>query len=550
MIFILIVFAILSTFFYTITPYITGQAIDLMVIGSAGSQEIKRYLLILVFLYFMYFIFTLLLNLFSHRYAIEKTKEKRKLIIEKTMRLPFSKFDLIDRSKLSNLLSLDTNLYLDGLGIFLTQALTGLLTIVLSLILMFKTDMYLSVLVIIASPFIFYASKYLASNSRKAFEAQQSAFDEILSVTKDHLDNELIIKTYGYKNTAKDKFINKNKVLNHHSLRAQVYSAFVNPSTRFLNNILYVLIGALGSILMKKAALSVGQMVSFVSYSLMFSKPINELSSAMGQISAAQAANKRIETFLETKSEPDTGGKVAIENKDICFKNVSFSYTSKQNLIKNFNLDIKKNSKIAIVGPTGAGKSTIINLLMRFYDVSQGEILLEDVDIMSLTKENTREHISIVLQTPWVFEGSVIDNIRYSNPKASDEAVIAAAKKARADQFINQLEHGYHSIIDENLSLGEQQRISIARALLIDRPIYILDEASSNLDAVTEKEIQSVFDDIMANHTSFFVAHRLNTVVDADQIIFMSEGNIKEVGTHDELMSKKGLYYEMYQANM
>lgn len=550
MIFILIILGFLSTAFYALTPYVIGETIDLMNYGMTDFTIIKAKVLLIVGLYLLSFVTTIFLNLLSQKYAAKHSEKLRRKLIDKTLKVPFSRFDIMNHSQINNYLSLDSNLVLDGLAIFLTQAITGVFTIILALILMLRTNVSLTLIVLIASPFIYKASKYLAVQSKKAFEAQQASFDQMIALTKDHLDNEVIMKAYQYQKTAKIDFEQTNTALNYHSRRAQIFSAFVNPSTRFLNNILYVLIAALGAYLMSNSAITVGAMISFVSYSLMFSKPINELSSAMGQISAAQAADGRIQEYLKLNEEIDEGKAVTVKQKDIQFKDVCFSYVKGNPLIDNFNLDIKKNSKIAIVGPTGAGKSTIINLLMRFYELDSGTIYLGDDDIQALSLSNSREHISIVLQTPWVFTGTVYDNIRYSNPKASDEEVEQAAKKARAHQFIMQMDQGYQSVINENLSLGEKQRISIARALLIERPIYILDEASSNLDAVTEKQIQSVFDDIMKNHTSFFVAHRLNTVVDADQIIFMNEGKIEEIGTHDELMNKKGLYYQMYQANM
>lgn len=550
MIFILIILGFLSTVFYALTPYVIGDTIDLMNYGMTDFTTIKTKVLLIVGLYLLSFITTIFLNLLSQKYAAKHSEKLRGKLINKTLKVPFSKFDIMNHSQINNYLSLDSNLVLDGLAIFLTQAITGVFTIILALILMLRTNVSLTLIVLVASPFIYKASKYLAIQSKKAFEAQQASFDEMISLTKDHLDNEVIMKAYQYQKTAKEDFEQTNSTLNYHSRRAQIFSAFVNPSTRFLNNILYVLIAALGAYLMSNSVITVGAMISFVSYSLMFSKPINELSSAMGQISAAQAADGRIQEYLKLKEEIDEGNAVTVKQKDIKFEDVSFSYVKGKPLIDNFNLDIKKNSKIAIVGPTGAGKSTIINLLMRFYALDSGTIYLGEDDVQNLSLSNSREHISIVLQTPWVFTGTVYDNIRYSNPKASDEDVKQAAKKARAHQFIMQMDQGYESMINENLSLGEKQRISIARALLIERPIYILDEASSNLDAVTEKQIQSVFDDIMKNHTSFFVAHRLNTVVDADQIIFMNEGKIEEIGTHKELMDKKGLYYQMYQANM
>ena len=550
MIYLLVFIGFVSTVFYAITPYIIGQTIDLMVYEAMDFSLIKVKISIIVLLYLLTFISSVFLNLLSQKYAAKQSKKLRENLINKTLKIPFSKFDILNHSQINNYLALDSNLVLDGLSIFLTQAITGVFTIVLSLMLMFKTNIILTILVLVCSPFIYKASKYLATQSKKAFEAQQASFDEMLSLTKDHLDNEVIMKSYQYQDNAEKQFYEKNEILNYHSRRAQIFSAFVNPSTRFLNNILYVLIAALGAYLMISGSITVGAMISFVSYSLMFSKPINELSSAMGQISAAQAAKSRIDEFLDLPNEVDKGIEVNVKQKDIRFDKVSFSYNRDKELIKDFSLDIEKKSKIAIVGPTGAGKSTIINLLMRFYELDSGEIFLGENNIKELTLANSREHISIVLQTPWVFEDTVFENIRYSNPQACDEDVIKAAKKARAHQFIMQMEQGYDSIINENLSLGEQQRISIARALLVERPIYILDEASSNLDAVTEKQIQSVFDDIMENHTSFFVAHRLNTVVDADKIIFMSDGKIKEVGNHQELMDLKGQYYQMYQANM
>ena len=544
----LVVLSFLSSLALVLSPYFIGIAVDGMIVGHSDFKILANYMLIIGSLYLLYFFFTFILGLMSNHLAIKIAKEKRNSINNKILTLPFSFLDSFDNSHVQNLMGSDSNLLMDGLNMFFNQAVTGVFTIIIALVLMFKVNIPMTVGIVILSPIIYFASKKLSKASLISFRKQQRAYDALASKTRNLLDNNLLINTYNYHNRASSEFTEHNESLNKLGLRAQVLSALINPTTRLINNLLYVFVAISGALSVIYLDLSIGLFLSFISYTLMFTKPINELSAVLAQVISAKSAFERIESFLELEEEVDYSEKFEGDNPVIEFERVDFSYQVNQELIKDLSLSINPLSKIAIVGPTGAGKSTLINLLMRYYDLNDGSITFNHQDISLVSRESIRNQIGIVLQEPWIFNGSIAENIAYGKKDASNEEIVAAAKKAGAHGFIMRFPKGYDTLAQRELSTGEKQMITIARALLLDKPIYILDEATSNLDSLTEYKIQETFEEIMKNHTSFFVAHRLHTIVDADVILVMKKGQIIEKGKHADLMAEDGFYKALYES--
>lgn len=545
---VLVVLSFLSSLALVLSPYFIGIAVDGMIVGYTDFKILANYMFVIGSLYLLYFFFTFVLGLMSNSLAIKISKEKRNSINNKILVLPFSFLDSFDNSHVQNLMGSDSNLLMDGLNMFFNQAVTGVFTIIIALILMFKVNIPMTLGIIILSPIIYLASKKLSKASLISFRKQQRAYDALASKTRNLLENSLLINTYNYHDRASTEFIEHNESLNRLGFRAQVLSALINPTTRLINNLLYVFVAISGALSVIYLDLSIGLFLSFISYTLMFTKPINELSAVLAQVISAKSAFERIESFLELEEEVDYYQKFEGDNPVIDFEHVDFSYQVNQELIKDLNLSIDPLSKIAIVGPTGAGKSTLINLLMRYYDLNDGSIKFNNQDISLVSRESIRNQIGIVLQEPWIFNGSIAENIAYGKKDASDEEIVAAAKKAGAHGFIMRFPKGYDTLAQQELSTGEKQMITIARALLLDKPIYILDEATSNLDSLTEYKIQETFEEIMKNHTSFFVAHRLHTIVDADVILVMKEGKIIEKGKHVDLMYEDGFYKVLYES--
>ena len=396
---------------------------------------------------------------------------------------------------------------------------------------------------------MYLSAKLITQRSLKLHRLQQHLSANLSGLSSEAINNSQLIMSYNYQDDIKQKFDVINQELRNVSEKAVFIAALPNPTTRVVNNIGYMLIGLTGAYAVFNFGLSVGFLTSFVSYSIMFSKPFNELSGIVSQISAAKAGYERIQSFLKMNDEEDPKEKVLLQGKTISFEDVSFSYDGTHMIIKDLNLDVEEKSKVAIVGPTGAGKSTLINLLMKYYEVSSGSLKIDNVDTHLISKASSRNLMSIVLQDPWLFNGTIKDNIKYGRPEASDQSVMDAASKAGVHDYITSLDKGYDTIVEigsKNISLGQRQMITIARALLVDSPIIILDEATSSLDVVTEQEIQKVFTTIMKEKTSFFIAHRLNTVIDSDVILVMKDGRLIEQGNHQSLMNQKGFYYQMY----
>lgn len=544
------ILALMASLTLVLSPYYLGFAIDGMIgIGNVDFQSVINYLSIAALMYVLNFILTWIVALVSNSFAVNLVYNLRNKLKLKLSKLPLSVLDREPIGNLQALFSNDGELVIDGLNQFINQALSGVFVILISLFFMLRINVFMTVVTVSLVPIMYLSAKFITQRSLKLHRLQQHLSAKLSGLSSEAINNSQLIMSYNYQDDIKQKFDVINQELRNVSEKAVFIAALPNPTTRVVNNIGYMLIGLTGAYAVFNFGLSVGFLTSFVSYSIMFSKPFNELSGIVSQISAAKAGYERIQSFLKMNDEADPKEKVQLQGKTISFEDVSFSYDGTHMIIKDLNLDVEEKSKVAIVGPTGAGKSTLINLLMKYYEVSSGSLKIDNVDTHLISKASSRSLMSIVLQDPWLFNGTIKDNIKYGRPEASDQSVMDAASKAGVHDYITSLDNGYDTIVEigsKNISLGQRQMITIARALLVDSPIIILDEATSSLDVVTEQEIQKVFTTIMKEKTSFFIAHRLNTVIDSDVILVMKDGRLIEQGNHQSLMNQKGFYYQMY----
>lgn len=408
---------------------------------------------------------------------------------------------------------------------------------------------------LLITPISFLIAYFITKHSRRRFREQAARTGELSGFAEEMLAGMPVVTAFGYNNEAIARFEKTNQELYECGQKAQFYSSLTNPTTRLVNNAAYVLVGVLGVFMALDGRMSVGLILSFLTYATQFAKPINEITGVISQLQSALAALERIFGLLGLEPEPDEAEKITVEPEsirgDIQFIHASFSYIPEKPLITDFSFHAKPGSMNAIVGPTGAGKTTLVNLLMRFYELNGGQILLDGTDIKDIKRESLRSCFAMVLQETWLFNGTIRENIAYGMPQASDEEIVQAAKAAYAHDFISRMPDGYNSIITEdgeNLSQGEKQLLTIARAMLLKPPMLILDEATSSVDTRTEQKIQMAFKAAMKGRTSFVIAHRLSTIQDADVIIVMNKGDIVEYGSHDQLIKKKGFYYELYNS--
>lgn len=547
-----LVFAIVGNFAMVLTPFYLGLAIDAMVSqGNVDLVLVKTYLSYAVILYIVSFVFVWISNNISFSIASDFVTSIRDKVQNKLATLPLSYLDVHPHGKLTNMLSNDSDLILDGLFQAISKILGGLVIIIVATIFMLRINTTMTFVVYLTLPFVYISSHIVSKVSGASFKSQQDLAGQLNGFVSESIYNHKLILNYNYQETILNRFKSLNDQYNIAGQRAQFTASLTNPTTRVVNNLSYAIVGLVGAMTILNGNLTVGLFTSFISYSLMFAKPFNELSGNLAQVFAAKAGYENIQSLLNIKSEVDTGTQEIMTAGHVSFEDVSFAYQENNPLIENLDLEVKPKQKIAIVGPTGAGKSTLINILMRYYEVDSGKVYLDGVDIRQLSRQSLHENISIVLQDPWLFEGTILENLKYGREDATMDAVIEAAKAADVHEFISSLDKGYETMIQKgarNISGGQKQLLTIARALLQGGPILILDEATSNIDSLTEKRIQSVFTTIMKQHTTFFIAHRLSTVIDSDLILVMKQGNIVEKGTHRELMDKKGFYYTLHQS--
>lgn len=533
-----------------LSPFFLGLAIDFMLgKNSVNLDKVGVNLSIALVFYGLNFIMTWVVSLISNHVAITYVNNLRTKIKEKYNKVPISYIDSNAHGKLQSHITNDGELVVEGLNQGINTALSGFFVIVISFIFMIRINLFMTLVTIGLIPVMYYSAKFITKKSLRLQKKQLELTGALSALTSEAIINHRLINTYSYSHRIESSFDEISKELRDVSEKAVFISALPNPTTRVINNIGYMLLGLSGAFAIGNFGLTVGMLTSFISYSNMFSKPFNELSSIVSQLTAAKAAHDRIQSILNQSDEPESHNVVDLQGDTVTFDNVSFGYSSNQEVIKDFSLHVTPQSKIAIVGPTGAGKSTLINLLMRFYDINKGMLYIDGQDTKNIGKSSVRNVISIVLQDPWLFKGTIRENIAYGKNVASFEQIVESAKQTGIHDYIISLEKGYDTMIEEgsrNISLGHKQLITIARALLMDSPIIILDEATSSLDLVSEYKIQQVFKKIQKERTSFFVAHRLNTVMDSDVILVMKEGRLVEYGNHEKLMESKGFYYQLF----
>lgn len=550
----LIISAILANIFMLAAPYISGRAIDFIHgEGDVDFQMVLKFSGILLIVYILNALFTWGMTVFTNILSNRTIEKMRSDAFMSISRLPLKFFDSHSHGDVISRLTNDIDAVSEGLLQGITQFFSGLVTVIGSLVIMFMLNWRITLCIIVITIICIFVSKAIATNSGKMFRMQAQTVGELNGYVSETLSNLKVVKALGYEDRSSEKFAEINSRLYDCGQKAQFYSSLVNPTTRYINNLAYISVGVFGGLAAVMGHLSVGIISSFLIYATQFARPINDMTSVLTQLQSAQAAAARIFALSDIPPEEDDSGRQELQVNDgeVVFNNVDFSYDENRELIKNLNITAKKGQRIAIVGPTGAGKTTIVNLLMNFYDISGGAIIVDGQNINSVTRDSLRRNFGMVLQDTWLFTGTVRENIAYGKEDAADEEVIAAAKAASADSFIRRLPDGYDTMITEdggNLSGGQKQLLTIARAMLSNPRVLILDEATSNVDTMTEQRIQRAFLKMMEGRTSFIIAHRLSTIREADLILVMDNGKIVEQGTHEELLKKGGFYAKLYNS--
>lgn len=528
------------------TPYYLGRAIDFM---GVDLKLVVSTLLIGLALYGLNGVMMMVTHFTSQKAGIVYTEKLRNDLLARLEKVSIAYLDTTSHGYIISVFSTDSQLFQEGLVQLITQGFQGIFTVVIAAIFMFQIDVSLTLIVFISIPIIMLTSYFVNIRASKLFQVQQNLNAKLNDTVTQMLENEELIFTNAYEDYALDRFAQDNDALNKMAEKAQFMGALINPTTRLVNNISYMLIGLLGSFVIQRKGISIGVLTSFISYSVMFSKPLNELSSVFGDITLGRVAYQRILKLLAIPLQKDNDNELVMEGNTITMKDVYFSYNDSIPAIEGLNLNIQPLSKVAIVGPTGSGKSTLINLLLRFYDINSGELKIDGNDVSQISRASIRQLMGVVLQEPWLFKGTILDNLKYGNPEASLEDIRFICAEVGCLDYIEDLDQGFNAIVGQvNMSQGQKQMLTIVRALITQAPILLLDEATSNIDIVSEKLIQQTLTQIMKTHTSFFVAHRLQTVIDSDVILVMKEGRLVESGNHETLMAQKGFYEQLYKA--
>lgn len=536
-------------------PLLTGDAIDyILEPGKVDFSSIKSILIKMSCIVGVTAVCQWIMNILNNHITYEVTRDIRDEAFKKIEILPLKYIDNNSTGDMVSRVIADVDQFADGLLMGFTQLFTGVLTIVGTLFFMFRENVTISIVVLLVTPVSLFVAAFIAKRTYSMFRLQSITRGEETAFIDEMIENQKVVQAFGQEQNNIKKFDEINRRLGDASMKATFFSSITNPSTRFVNSLVYTSVGIVGAFSVIGGRLSVGQLSAFLSYANQYTKPFNEISGVVTELQNALACAAIIFELIEEEAQtPDAENAVVLKEADgnVLFKNVDFSYSPDKKFIENLNIEAKSGQRIAIVGPTGCGKTTLINLLMRFYDIDGGEIKVSGYNIKNITRKSLRSNYGMVLQDTWLKSGTIRENIIMGKPDATDEEIIAAAKASHADSFIKRLPNGYDTFITEDggsLSQGQKQLLCITRVMLCLPPMLILDEATSSIDTRTELKIQHAFSQMMEGRTSFIIAHRLSTIQDADVILVMKDGQIIEKGSHDELLEQNGFYASLYNS--
>ncbi|MEE0061310.1 MAG: ABC transporter ATP-binding protein [Acutalibacteraceae bacterium] len=536
-------------------PVLVGNAIDCIVgKGKVDFNAIKPILIQIAVVAIATAVAQWVMNICNNKITYNVSRDIRNKAIKKIEKLPLNYIDTHPSGDTVSRVIADVDQFSDGLLMGFTQLFTGVVTIVATLCFMLSLNVITTLVVVLITPLSLFVAKFIASKTYNMFKQQSEIRGEQTAFIEEMIENQKVVQAYTHEDENEEKFDSINQRLCESSLNAVFFSSITNPSTRFVNNLVYAGVAFVGALMVINNSLTIGNLTCFLSYANQYTKPFNEISGVITELQNALACATRVfELIDEAEIPPQPENAIELDNVEgnIELNNVYFSYTKDKKLIENFNLLVKSGQRVAIVGPTGCGKTTLINLLMRFYDTTSGEIKVDDNEIKSLTLKSLRQSYGMVLQETWLKAGTIRDNITMGKPDATEAEIIEASKKSHAHSFIKRLPQGYDTVIGEDggeLSQGQKQLLCITRIMLTQPPMLILDEATSSIDTRTELKIQQAFNKLMEGRTSFIVAHRLSTVRNADVLLVMKDGNVIEQGTHNELLSKGSFYTKLYNS--
>lgn len=553
LLFLSLILSVASVILSLYIPVLAGRAIDgIKLHGNVDFEVIKKCLFGILICAIVGGVLQWVMNIINNRIAYNTVRDIRSKAFSHMQTLPVAFADSHPYGDIVSRITADAEQFADGLILGFSHLFTGVVTIAVTLVFMLTISPLITLAVVVLTPISLFTARFIARRTYSMFKKQSETRGEQTALINEMIQNQKTVQAFSYEDRAVERFDESNEKLRKYSLKSIFFSSLTNPTTRFINNLIYAVVGLMGGIFAIGGMVTVGGFVSFLAYSNQYTKPFNEISGVVTELQNALACAARIFELIDEKPEASDENCLALSDPEgsVEFDNVRFSYDKSKKLIDGFDFFAPSGKTIAVVGPTGCGKTTLINLLLRFYDVDGGSIKVDGENINDITRHSLRHHFGMVLQDTWIKNGTVRENIAFGKPDATDEEIIAAAKTARAHSFIKRLKNGYDTVIgdDDGLSEGEKQLLCIARVMLMKPPMLILDEATSSIDTRTELKVQDAFNTLMQGRTSFVVAHRLSTIRHADCILVMKDGKVAEQGTHEELLAKNGFYTKLYNS--